>query len=161
MQANTVSNCQAGKFLARLKTVVPAMTICLGLSACSLFSSEESVREVEVPVKTNDMAIDVGLSDIHRCSRISPQITVTDPPAGTTSYAVRLVEFTRDGERYLGGGTWQADGSGIIPEGGLTLHYRGPCPQRGRTGSFAYVVSAMGQDKIQPLAVRLYKFDQE
>lgn len=161
MQTNTFSHRQSGKFFACLKTIVPAMAICLGLSACSLFSSEEPVQEVEVPVKANDMSLEVSLSDIHRCSRISPQITVIDPPAGTTSYAVRLIEFTRDGERYLGGGTWPADTSGIIPEGGLTLHYRGPCPQRGRSGSFAYVVSAMGQDKIQPMAVRLYKFEQE
>lgn len=161
MQGFTVSRRLAGKFFFGLGTVVPAMTMCLGLAACSLFSEDEPGREVEIPAKNNDMTLDVSLSDIHRCSRISPQITVTDPPAGTTSYAVRLVEFTRDGERYLGGGTWNADDSGVIPEGGLTLHYRGPCPPRGKTGSFAYVVSAMGQDKIQPLAVRLYKFEQE
>ena len=73
---------------------------------------------------------------------------------------MRLVEYG-DEERFFGGGTWANDGSGVIPEGGLTRHYRGPCPPAGESRDYAFVVSAMSKDNIQPLAVRLYRFTQE
>ena len=75
---------------------------------------------------------------------------------------MRLVEYTGDSqELYLGGGAWDNDGSGIIPEGGLTRHYRGPCPPSGQDRDFAFVVAAMHKGSMQPLAVRLHRFTQE
>ena len=35
------------------------------------------------------------------------------------------------------------------------------CPPAGQSRDYAFVVSAMGKDNLQPLAVRLYRFTQE
>lgn len=115
----------------------------------------------KVPVSDDDkMEISVDFREIHRCSRISPEITVAYAPKGTKFYDIRLVEH---GERdtFLGGGIWQEDGSGIIPEGALTRHYTGPCPPKDREVEYAYVVSAMNQENGQPLEVRLHRFKAE
>ena len=77
-------------------------------------------------------------------------------------FDVRLVEYTGDSqELFLGGGSWDNDGSGVIPEGGLTRHYRGPCPPTGSPRDYAFVVSAMHRGNMQPLSVRIYRFTQE
>lgn len=135
---------------------VPALCAALLLPACAS-------KENEVPEAPRDgMTVNVIMRDVLRCSRISPEIQIADAPAGTEYYDVRLTEFTGDAqELFLGGGSWEHDGSGVIPEGGLTRHYRGPCPPAGRTGSYAFVVSAMNRKSMQPLAVRIYRFTQE
>ncbi len=114
-----------------------------------------AAREETAPPEDN-MVIAVDFRDVHRCSRISPEITITDAPAGTTFYDVRLVEMGEK-ERFLGGGTWREDGTGIIPEGALTRHYTGPCPQGKSPLTYVYVVSAMEKEGGQPLEVRLFR----
>ncbi|MDR1776962.1 MAG: MbtF [Desulfovibrio sp.] len=106
------------------------------------------------------MSVQVELREMHRCSRISPEITVADAPDGTAYFDIRLVEYGEE-ERFLGGGSWPNDGSGQIPEGALTKHYRGPCPPSGRTKDYAFIVSAMPRNNAQPTAVRIYRFTQE
>lgn len=103
------------------------------------------------------MTISVDFREVHRCSRISPEITVAYAPKGTKFYDVRLIEEGQQ-DRFLGGGTWQADGTGLIPEGALTRHYTGPCPPKDREVEYAYVISAMETENGQPLAVRLFRF---
>ena len=138
-------------FAKTARLIVPALFAALLLSACAAKSAED---------EQVDMTIAVTLRDLHRCSRISPEILVANAPDGTRTFDVRLVEYG-DEERFFGGGSWDNDGSGVIPEGGLTRHYRGPCPPAGQSRDYAFVVSAMGQDNLQPLAVRLYRFTQE
>lgn len=104
-----------------------------------------------------NMEVSVDFREIHRCSRISPEITVAYAPKGTKFYDVRLVEYGET-DRFLGGGKWNEDGTGIIPEGALTSHYTGPCPPRDREIEYAYVISAMESEKGQPLEVRLFRF---
>lgn len=104
------------------------------------------------------MTVSVDFREVHRCSRISPEITVAYAPKGTKFYDVRLIESTGAQERFLGGGSWDEDGTGIIPEGALTRHYTGPCPPKDRQVDYAYVVAAMESENSQPLAVRIYKF---
>ncbi|MDR2820659.1 MAG: MbtF [Desulfovibrio sp.] len=106
------------------------------------------------------MSISVALRDVHRCSRISPEIDLEGVPPGIDHFDVRLMEYG-DGERLLGGGVWKNDDSGVIPEGALARYYRGPCPPPGRSGEYAFEVSAMSKNNIQPVSVRLYKFTQE
>ena len=129
------------------------------LCAAALLPACASKETQEVP---DGMAVTVTLRDVHRCSRISPEIQVAQAPASTEYYDVRLVEFAGDSqELYLGGGSWNNDGTGVIPEGGLTRHYRGPCPPSGQSREYAFVVSAMTRQSMQPLSVRLYRFTQE
>jgi hypothetical protein len=109
---------------------------------------------------SSDMSVQVELGEVHRCSRISPEITVFGAPAGTEYFDIRLVEFGEE-DRFMGGGSWPNDGSGLIPEGAMMKHYHGPCPPPGRTKEYAYIVSAMGKNTIQPAAVRVYRFTQE
>jgi len=118
---------------------------------CSCAAKDDTARQPE------DMTISVDFREFHRCSRISPEITVAYAPRKTNFYDVRLVEEGQQ-ERFLGGGTWAEDGSGLIPEGALTRHYTGPCPPKGREVQFAYIVSAMEKENGQPLAVRIYRF---
>lgn len=138
-------------FAKTARLIVPALFAALLLPACAAKNAEDEQA---------DMTITVTLRDLHRCSRISPEILVANAPDGTRTFDVRLVEYG-DEERFFGGGSWDNDGSGVIPEGGLTRHYRGPCPPAGQSRDYAFVVSAMGQDNLQPLAVRLYRFTQE
>ncbi|OXS29566.1 MAG: MbtF [Desulfovibrio sp. MES5] len=136
-----------------LRVLMPALCAALLLPACAAKETQEAPA---------GMGVTVNLRDVHRCSRISPEITVDQAPNGTDYYDVRLVEYTGDSqELYLGGGTWNNDGTGIIPEGGLTRHYRGPCPPSGQARDFAFVVAAMNKGSMQPLAVRLHRFTQE
>lgn len=137
-------------FVKTARLLLPALFAALLLPACATKEAEQE----------QGMSVVVNLRDVHRCSRISPEIVVADMPAGTQSFDVRLVEFG-DEERFFGGGSWVNDGSGVIPEGGLTRHYRGPCPPTGESRNYAFVVSAMNKDNMQPLAVRLYHFTQE
>ena len=88
------------------------------------------------------MTVEVEFHPVHRCSRLSPAILVTDVPRGTSYFDVRLVEM-EPVERLLGGGTWSNDGSGKIAEGGLTKLYSGPCPPAGEERRYSYVISAM------------------
>ena len=123
--------------------------ISLYLQGCGLFGDKKSDEE------TPDMEVTVNFQDVHRCSRISPEIMIKNPPKGTTSYDVRLIETNENDEIVLGGGTWADDGSGVIPEGALTAHYRGPCPPQGQTRKYVYVVGAKKGQNPQPLAVRV------
>lgn len=126
--------------------------VCL----CAPFLGSCGDKDVnEEPVE--GMTIDVDFREVHRCSRISPEITVAYAPKGTKFYEVRLVEGGAQ-ERFLGGGRWEEDGSGIIPEGALTRHYTGPCPPRDREVEYSYIVTAMESENSQPLSVRVYKF---
>lgn len=128
--------------------------IAMGLLLLNACAKHQDIEPEE------DMAIAVDFGEVHRCSRISPEITIKDPPAGTRFYDVRLVEEGKT-DRFLGGGIWNEDGSGIIPEGALTRHYTGPCPAANEVTTFVYVVSAMEAPGGQPLEVRLHRFKVE
>ncbi len=127
--------------------VLFATIFCLGCSA-------------KTPGPEEGMIVSVDLREVHRCSRISPEITVAYAPKGTKFYDVRLVEYGLR-ERLLGGGSWAEDGSGLIPEGALTRFYQGPCPPGTKPMNYAYVISAMESLESQPLAVRFYRFNLE
>ena len=142
------------KFACHASTLLaPLLFATLLLAACA-------ARDENAPPEEG-MTITVDLSEVHRCSRISPEITVAYAPKGTKFYDIRLIEYGGEVERFYGGGTWVEDGSGVIPEGALTRHYLGPCPPGTKSVDYAYVVSAMESENSQPLAVRLYRFTQE
>lgn len=130
-----------------MRSFITASLFCL--AACAFMDSDSE------PEPT--MTINVDFREVHRCSRISPEITVAYAPKGTKFYDVRLVENGTQ-ERFLGGGTWQEDGSGVIPEGALTKHYSGPCPSDANSPTYTYVVTAMESENSQPLEVRLFKW---
>ena len=142
------------RFRNCLCALLPALCAALLLPACA---AKEDGGDAP-----NDMTISVSLRDVHRCSRISPEIQLANAPADADYFDVRLVEYTGDSqELFLGCGSWDNDGSGVIPEGGLTRHYRGPCPPTGSPRDYAFVVSAMHRGNMQPLSVRIYRFTQE
>ncbi len=115
----------------------------------------------QTPAPTEGMSIAVSFDNVHRCSRISPEITIYNPPRGTSYYEVRLTQVGTS--RYLGGGRWSygginEDGADVIPMGALLTSYRGPCPSAGSVDGrqFTYTVSAMASGSSQPLAVSNY-----
>lgn len=145
----------SGKNLCRVPLLLGAT---LMLSACGLWQdSAETPAQPETPP---DMQVEVKLRALHRCSRISPEMVVTAIPAGTDYFDVRLME-NGPPERLQGGGSWDNDGTGIIPEGALTRLYSGPCPPAGESRQYTYVISAMSRKDPQPLSVRVYPFIQE
>ena len=139
-----------------------SLSLCVAgaalLAGCSLPGSGDAAGAAE---SQSDMSVEVKYSDrMHRCSRVSPEITVQNIPAGTETFVVRLIEAETQ-ERFCGGGSWRNDGSGIIPEGALTRHYQGPCPQPGQSRTYQYVVSAMAKNNPQPLTVRIFSVTPE
>lgn len=102
------------------------------------------------------MSAAVVLRDMHRCSRVSPEIDLNNVPSGTTRFDVKL-EDVRDARKMHGGGSWANDGTNIIPEGALTKHYIGACPPAGTSGSYQYVINAVGESG-QSLAIRVVPF---
>ncbi len=146
-----------------LRLVVPAILAGAPLlGACGMFSSEPEspAPAVQPPIA---MEVSVDFRDVHRCSRISPEITVAGAPQGTARYEVRLVEYG-DRAMLLGSGIWadnDDDGAGVIPEGALTPHYRGPCAPLGSNRRFGYEVRALPKEGSVPLAERTWVYTQE
>lgn len=133
------------------KALVPVL-LCSALAVTSCSWKDDTPAE-----PTETMTVLVDFQEVHRCSRISPEISVAYAPKGTKFYNVRLEENGAE-PRYLGGGLWQADGTGKIPEGALTTHYTGPCPPANQSTEYSYIVSALESEDSQPLAVRIYRF---
>ncbi len=130
---------------------------CLLISAFCLggCSSTDSTTE-------QDMYVSVNFGDMHRCSRISPEITVYNAPRETQYFEVR-VTTAESPVQYLGGGRWNCSGrnednADVIPEGALVNSYRGPCPPSTKPGphEFRYTISAMSRQSEKPLAVQSY-----
>ncbi len=109
-----------------------------------------------------NMEVSVDMHDLHRCSRISPEIEIPNPPQGTASFEVALSDVD-DNHRNHGGGTWEPsfiDDEVIIAEGALTKYYTGPCPPANQSRVYQYVVKALDVNK-QLLGVGKYTFLQD
>lgn len=132
--------------VGRWGLVAGALLLMGGLAGCG-------GRQDASETAPSGMVVEVDFHEVHRCSRLSPAILVSNVPKGTSYFEVRLVEL-EPVERLLGGGTWSNDGSGKIAEGGLTKLYSGPCPPAGVERRYAYVISAMPFGGGQPLNVR-------
>jgi phosphatidylethanolamine-binding protein (PEBP) family uncharacterized protein len=87
------------------------------------------------------LGVNFNLEPKHKCSSISPEITVSNIPSGTKELKVVLVD--RDVPTWNhGGGTVAYKGSGVIPEGALKSGYNGPCPPSG-SHTYEFKVKAM------------------
>jgi len=91
-----------------------------------------------------DLGVDFKWSSEDRCSRSSPEIHVSNIPAGNASFKVRLRDNDVPSWRH-GGGTVPADPSGVIAKGALTDGYNGPCPPDG-THHYEIIVKALNAD---------------
>ena len=135
---------------------------CL-LFSCVLLGSSllAGCAASNTPDEPEGTRVEVNFGDRHRCSRISPEITVYNPPRGTSYYEVRVSLVGSSPERYIGGGRWvfgglNSDGADIIPEGGLLNMYRSPCPSNLSEKTYRYTVYCMSKDSSQPLAISDY-----
>ena len=138
--------------------------LCCRILSCVLLSMMclAGCSWKEAPVQEG-MHVEVNFSDVHRCSRISPEILVYNPPRGTVYYDVRVSVVGTSPERYLGGGRWgygglNSDGADVIPEGGLLNTYRAPCVSGGMSSdrTFRFTVYAMSRESTTPLAISDY-----
>jgi len=103
-----------------------------------------------VGAKVSPNAVTLGVNFTfekeHKCSSISPEITVTNIPAATKKLKVSL----RDNDVPTwdhGGGTVAYDGSGVIPAGALKGGYNGPCPPGG-SHNYVFTVQAMDAEGV-------------
>ena len=135
---------------SRFGRCVSLGTVLFLLQGCGLLSSDSGDDGQNAA-----MEVSVNIQDVHRCSRISPEIVIRNPPKNTAFYDVRLIEKKGAEETFFGGGSWGEDGSGVIPEGALTRHYRGPCPPDGESREYIFVVAAREGKNPQPLLVRI------
>ena len=96
---------------------------------------------VTATAQADDLGVAFKWSSADRCSHSSPEIHVSNIPAGTKSFRVRLKDNDVPSWRH-GGGTVPADASGVIPKGALTDGYNGPCPPDG-THHYEIIVKAL------------------
>ena len=87
------------------------------------------------------MGVDFAFSAKHKCSSVSPKISVSNVPAGTKELRVVLVDQDVPTWNH-GGGTVPYTGSGVIPEGALKSGYNGPCPPSG-SHTYEFKVKAL------------------
>lgn len=87
------------------------------------------------------LGLDFTFSSQHRCSDLSPKITVDGVPEGTTQFKVRLKDLNVPNWNH-GGGAVPYTGEGVIPEGALTEGYNGPCPPSG-SHTYQFTVTAL------------------
>lgn len=138
--------------MGRLASLVLVLVFVLSMTLAGCASRDASSQG-------EGMWVEVNFSDRHRCSRISPEISIYNPPAGTTYYEVRISQRGTP-DRYLGGVRWNygglnSDNADVIPEGGLGTSYRGPCPNGTGTTSYRFMVYAKSAQD-QKLAVAEY-----
>ena len=88
-----------------------------------------------------DLGVAFKLAASDRCSKTSPEITVTNVPPGAVSFKVRLRDLDKPSWRH-GGGMVPADPSGKIAQGALTNGYNGPCPPSG-SHRYEFIVEAL------------------
>ncbi len=93
-----------------------------------------------VQAQASDLEVQFQFEPRHRCSKLSPEITVGNVPEGTKSFKVKLIDFQARSYNH-GGGTVDNDGSGKIAEGALDS-YKGPCPPSGKH-TYQFTVKAL------------------
>lgn len=86
------------------------------------------------------LSISVNTAGI-RCTKMSPEITISGTPAGTTNYYFHLQDLNAPGWNH-GGGTVPAASDGVIKAGSIGGGYNGPCPPDG-THTYVFTVKAM------------------
>jgi len=75
-----------------------------------------------------EMSVDWTWKVAHRCNNTSPELAVTNIPAGTASFAVQMNDLDFQNKDHGGGSLPHAGGaSATIAEGALKS-YLGPCP---------------------------------
>ena len=119
--------------------VVFSLLLVSGYLATQVAADEEQTTPNSV-----ELTVDFSFEEKHRCSRISPEISVSGIPAGTKSLMVKLKKVWTGGPR----GEWKVinDGSGIIPAGSLKSDYFGPCPPKGSHLRYQFTVKAVSED---------------
>ena len=101
---------------------------------------------VSGPALAGDLTVTFKFDGSSKCSRVSPQITVGNIPAGTVAFKVKLRDL--DVVWRHGGGTVPNDGSGVIKKGALKEGYNGPCPPSG-SHTYEFTVKALdGNDDV-------------
>ena len=94
-----------------------------GIGLSILFMSQAALAQ-------SNIGVDYTWKLKHRCSPVSPELRLTDIPAGTVELLVTMKDHDRPMNDH--GGGFLRNEAGFpselsIPEGGLNQSYRGPC----------------------------------
>ena len=113
-----------------------------------IFSSLLFFGCVSAQVSPNAVNLTIKFSwkGVKKCSSYSPKIRVSNIPAGTKSFQVKLKDFDAPSWNH-GGGKVPNNGSGIIPAGALKSGYNGPCPPSG-SHRYQFTVNAIDKEGI-------------
>ena len=115
------------------------------ISGC--VSTQKSPYATEISPNASELVVDFSWAGTKVCGFLSPEITVTNIPAGTMFLEVTLKDLDVIGVNH-GGGRIENNGSGIIPAGALTDRYMGPCPPPDRSHSYQFTVNAVNGEGI-------------
>lgn len=88
-----------------------------------------AVALIALPAFAQAMSVDWVWKNDHRCSSVSPALSVTGIPEGTKSLSIKMNDLDFQNKDHGGGVVAHAAGdAAAIAEGALTSSYLGPCP---------------------------------
>jgi phosphatidylethanolamine-binding protein (PEBP) family uncharacterized protein len=116
-----------------MKTVIAALIVFFVMLGCS----EDYTN---LPQITVDF---IWLKDQICFDERSPEITLDNVPGNTKLFKVKMVDI--DNRYNHGGGTFESDGSNLIPVGVLK-NYKGPCPLNPWTPRFEMRVKTIDEN---------------
>lgn len=115
------------------------LIIVLTLSLCGCTTS---YRRTPIPENAAPIDVEFSWQGVAPCTAGSPEIRVSNLPAGVAQFQVALTNLSVP-EWNQGGGRVPNDGSGVIPAGSLTIGYNGPCPPTGKRQTYEFSVMAV------------------
>ncbi len=128
----------------KLAALTAIAAVCAGVFHTSAASAE-------------DFAIAFAWDGIERCTKVPPEIALSNVPDGTARFEVKLVDLDFKPFNH-GGGTAPNSGDGTIAEADYeTFTYKGPCPP-GTSHTYEFTVRALAADG-RPLARAKAKAD--
>lgn len=103
-----------------------------------------------VSAKVSPNAVELGVkfswTKASKCSSTSPKIYVSNIPAGTKFFQVKLKDFDAPNWNH-GGGKVANNASGVIKAGALKNGYNGPCPPGG-SHRYEFTVKAIDKEGV-------------
>jgi phosphatidylethanolamine-binding protein (PEBP) family uncharacterized protein len=129
-----------------MKKWYPVVIFTAALILAVACAKNQNQIKIKIPKDAAKMDVDFSWEGIPACSHESPEIRVSNVPAGTDELRVRLKNIDVPAWNQ-GGGKVKHDGSGIIPAGALKLGYSGPCPPNVRQ-KYEFSVMAVNAEGV-------------
>ena len=104
----------------------------------------------QVNLAKQKFTVDYSWKLSHKCGKISPEITISGIPTGSTELIVKMVDLDFRSWDHGGGLIKNDDGfpdKFTIAEGGLNRGFDGPCPPNFTSHGHDYEITVTAKDK--------------